>query len=112
MEWWYLVILLVLVLYQIDVVFWYEWVLFGVFGGIQGFLVFNLIVVGVLLYGYCQVVLVKFFVWVYVSLCGIVGVGIVMIYVGFVVVGCDEFLFLFFIVMLVVCFVVGVGFFM
>lgn len=109
MERWYLATLLALVLHQIDAAFWQEWALFGVPGGIQGFLAFNLIAVGALLHGYRQVVLAKPSARAYASLCGTVGAGTAMIHVGLAAAGRNEFLLPLSIATLAACLVAGVG---
>lgn len=109
MERWYLATLLALIVHQIDAAFWQEWALFGVPGGIQGFLVFNLIAVGALLHGYRQVVLAKPSARAYARLCGATGAGTAMIHVGFAAAGRDEFLLPLSIATLAACLVAGVG---
>jgi hypothetical protein len=46
-----------LVTHEIDSAFWHEWDLFGLPGGLQGFLVVNLVLVLIVLYGFKQVLL-------------------------------------------------------
>lgn len=53
----YLLNAAVLVTHEIDSAYWREWELFGIPGGIQVFLVLNLVLVGVALYGYEALVL-------------------------------------------------------
>jgi hypothetical protein len=109
MERWYLATLLALILHQIDAAFWQEWVLFGVPGGVQGFLVFNLIAIGALLHGYRQVVLAKPSARAYARLCGATGAGTAMIHAGFAAAGRDGFLLPLSIATLAACLVAGVG---
>jgi hypothetical protein len=47
----------VLITHEIDSAYWHEWELFGIPGGIQVFVVLNLVLVGVVLYGYGALVL-------------------------------------------------------
>ncbi|MEG0184201.1 MAG: DUF6713 family protein [Stenotrophomonas sp.] len=91
MERWYLATLLSLVLHQIDAAFWHEWRMFHVPGGIQGFLLFNLVAIGVLLRGYRQVVLKLPSARRYALLCGALGVATTLIHAGFAALGRDEF---------------------
>lgn len=91
MERWYLATLMSLVLHQIDAAYWHEWRMFHVPGGIQGFLLFNLLAVGVLLRGYRQVVLGEASARRYAVLCGAVGVATALIHAGFAAAGRDEF---------------------
>jgi len=55
--WLYLLNAAVLITHEIDSAYWHEWVLFGVPGGIQVFLGFNLILVAVILYGHQALIL-------------------------------------------------------
>jgi hypothetical protein len=48
----YLLNAAVLITHEIDSAFWHEWELFGIPGGIQAFLVINLVLVIVILYGH------------------------------------------------------------
>ncbi|MDV3434678.1 DUF6713 family protein [Stenotrophomonas sp. C2852] len=91
MERWYLATLLALILHQIDAAFWHEWDMFRVPGGVQGFLIFNLVAVGALLHGYRLVTLAKPSARAYSRLCGIVGVGTAAIHLAFAAAGREEF---------------------
>ncbi len=51
LEWLYLLNASVLITHEIDSAYWREWDLFGLPGGLQFFLVFNLALVVVVLYG-------------------------------------------------------------
>lgn len=53
----YLLNAAVLITHEIDSAYWHEWTLFGIPGGIQAFLVLNLLLVVVLLYGHQALVL-------------------------------------------------------
>lgn len=50
--WLYLLNAAVLITHEIDSAFWHEWELFGILGGIQVFLVLNLLLAMVILYGH------------------------------------------------------------
>lgn len=50
--WLYLLNAAVLITHEIDSAYWREWELFGIPGGIQAFLVLNLLLVMVILYGH------------------------------------------------------------
>lgn len=50
--WLYLMNAAVLITHEIDSAYWQEWELFGIPGGIQLFLVLNLLLVGLVLYGF------------------------------------------------------------
>src|SRR5512135_3499934 len=53
----YLLNAAVLITHEIDSAYWHEWELFNIPGGIQGFLVVNLLLVIVLLYGFQALVM-------------------------------------------------------
>lgn len=109
MERWYLATLLALLLHQIDAAFWREWDMFSVPGGIQGFLMFNLVAVGVLLHGFRQVLLARPAARAYAALCGAIGIGTAAIHLGFAVAGRDEFHLPLSIFVLLACLVTGAG---
>ncbi len=109
MERWYLATLLALILHQIDAAFWQEWDMFRVPGGIQGFLVFNLVAVGALLHGYRQVVLAKPSARAYAHLCGAIGAGTAVIHLAFATAGREEFHLPLSIVALAACLIAGAG---
>ncbi|HDS1674650.1 TPA: DUF6713 family protein [Stenotrophomonas maltophilia] len=109
MERWYLATLVALILHQIDAAFWHEWDMFRVPGGIQGFLVFNLVAVGALLHGYRQVALAKPSARAYARLCGIVGAGTAAIHFAFAAAGREEFHLPLSIAALAACLIAGVG---
>lgn len=109
MERWYLATLLALLLHQIDAAYWQEWQMFHVPGGIQGFLLFNLIAVGALLHGYRQVVLGHPAARGYALLCGALGVGTAAIHIGFAAAGRDEFHLPLSLAVLLACLIAGGG---
>ena len=49
--------MLCLILHQVDAAYWREWEMFHVPGGIQGFLIFNLAAIALVLAGYRHVLL-------------------------------------------------------
>ncbi|QKW56142.1 DUF6713 family protein [Stenotrophomonas sp. NA06056] len=109
MERWYLATMVSLLLHQIDAAFWQEWRMFQVPGGIQGFLVFNLLAIGVLLHGYRQVVLGLASARRYAQLCGGLGIGTALIHTGFAAAGRDEFHLPLSLLTLLACLVSGCG---
>lgn len=46
-----------LIIHQIDAAYWHEWEMFLLPGGIQGFLLFNIVALPIVLFGYRQVIL-------------------------------------------------------
>ncbi|CAH0288297.1 MULTISPECIES: DUF6713 family protein [Stenotrophomonas] len=109
MERWYLATMMSLLLHQIDAAFWQEWQMFQVPGGIQGFLLFNLLAIGVLLHGYRQVVLGLGSARRYALLCGVLGIGTALIHAGFAAAGRDEFHLPLSLLTLLACLVSGSG---
>jgi hypothetical protein len=91
MDRWYTATLLSLVVHQIDAAYWHEWDMFRVPGGIQGFLIFNAVAVGLLLHGYRQVVLRTSHATRYALLCGGIGVLTALLHAGFAASGHQEF---------------------
>lgn len=91
MDRWYTATLLSLIVHQIDAAYWHEWEMFHVPGGIQGFLLFNLLAVGLLLHGYRQVVLATPQARRYALLCGGIGVLTALLHAGFAAAGKDQF---------------------
>lgn len=91
MDRWYTATLLSLIVHQIDAAYWHEWDMFHVPGGIQGFLLFNTLAVGLLLHGYRQVVLRTPKARRYALLCGCIGVLTALLHAGFALAGHHEF---------------------
>ena len=83
--------LLCLILHQIDTVYWREWEMFYLPGGVQGFLVFNLMAIAVVLAGYRQVLLALPRARLYAGICGALGVGTCLIHAGFALAGLEQF---------------------
>ncbi|WP_373889601.1 DUF6713 family protein [Massilia sp. MB5] len=91
MDRWYFATLLALIVHQIDAAYWHEWDMFGVPGGIQGFLVFNGCAVGALLWGYRSVLLQRPSARIWSKVCGMVGLGTLAIHAAFAFTGRHEF---------------------
>lgn len=91
MDRWYTATLLSLIVHQIDAAYWREWEMFHVPGGIQGFLLFNALAVGLLLQGYRQVVLATQQARSYARLCGGIGVLTALLHAGFAAAGSEQF---------------------
>lgn len=58
--WLYLLNAAVLITHEIDAAYWHEWELFGIPGGIQTFLILNLLLVILILYGHQALALGRF----------------------------------------------------
>jgi len=83
--------MLSLILHQVDAAYWREWEMFHVPGGIQGFLVFNLAAVAVVLVGYRHVLLETRLAPRYAAVCAALGAGTFLIHAGFALAGLEQF---------------------
>lgn len=54
--WLYFANALLLMSHEIDSAYWKEWNLFGLKGGMNGFLVFNIIAIALVLYGFMEII--------------------------------------------------------
>ncbi|WP_313218084.1 DUF6713 family protein [Stenotrophomonas sp.] len=100
---------LALVLHQIDAAFWHEWDMFAVPGGIQGFLVFNLVAVGAVLWGYRSVTLGLRSARRWSMGCGALGIGTAALHTAFAVAGHPAFGLPLSMLTLLLCFALGVA---
>ena len=105
----YTATLLSLIVHQIDAAYWHEWDMFHVPGGIQGFLLFNALAVGLLLHCYRQVILGTPQARRYALLCGGIGVLTALLHAGFAAVGNQQFGLPLSIATIVACLVSGTG---
>lgn len=87
----YFATLLALILHQIDAAFWREWEMFLLPGGVQGFLVFNLLAVGIVLLGYRHVLLQTRKARGFAMICASLGVTTFAIHLGFAAFGHRAF---------------------
>jgi hypothetical protein len=87
----YLITMTALIIHQIDAAYWKEWDMFFISGGIQGFLVFNIIVVPVILWGYRHVVLSTDKTIIYSVICSMLGLLTFCIHSMFFIVGFEQF---------------------
>ncbi|PLY42813.1 hypothetical protein CSZ94_09370 [Janthinobacterium sp. ROICE36] len=83
--------MLLLILHQVDAAYWREWEMFHVPGGIQGFLVFNLAAIVLVLVGYRHVLLGTTHARRYAAVCAALGVGTCLIHAGFALAGLEQF---------------------
>ena len=83
--------MLFLILHQIDAAYWKEWEMFHLPGGVQGFLVFNLAAIAVVLAGYRHVLLATARATLYAGVCAALGVGTCLIHAGFTLAGLEQF---------------------
>ena len=87
----YLITMCLLILHQIDAAYWQEWQLFQLPGGIQGFLLFNIAVLPVLLLGYEKVVCRHPKAILYAYFCASLGLLTFAIHVIFLALGKEQF---------------------
>lgn len=87
----YFATLLLLVLHQIDAAYWHEWDMFYLPGGIQGYLLFNLMAMPVVLLGYRHVLLGTAKATVFAAICAALGVLTFVIHAGFALAGLEQF---------------------
>ncbi|OHV98147.1 membrane protein [Janthinobacterium lividum] len=83
--------MLLLILHQVDAAYWREWEMFHVPGGIQGFLVFNLAAIALVLVGYRHVLLATPRAVLYACVCAALGAGTCLIHAGFALAGLEQF---------------------
>jgi len=55
----YLITMCLLIVHQIDAAYWQEWTMFNLPGGIQVYLLFNIIIIPIILLGFKNVILKK-----------------------------------------------------
>ncbi len=99
--------MLALALHQIDAAYWQEWDMFHVPGGIQGFLVFNLLALALLFRGYRTVVLRARCAGRWAIACGALGVATCLLHAGFFWAGHEAFALPLSIATLAACLVMG-----
>jgi len=88
----YLITMTALIIHQIDAAFWHEWDMFLLPGGIQGFLLFNILIIPLVLFGHQQVILKTHKAALFATLCAGLGVVTFFIHLGFYLFGYDEFM--------------------
>ncbi|OIN44549.1 MULTISPECIES: DUF6713 family protein [Pseudomonas] len=87
----YFLTMLLLVLHQIDAAFWREWELFFLPGGVQGFLLFNALVIPVLMIGYRHVLLGTSRASFFAKICAGLGTLTFVIHAGLALAGAHQF---------------------
>ena len=87
----YLTTLCFLTFHQIDAAYWQEWDMFYLPGGIQLYLVFNIIIIPILLAGYKSVIVGSDSAYKYAYLCAGLGILTFMIHGAFLLLGHDQF---------------------
>lgn len=87
----YFATMLLLVLHQIDAAYWHEWDMFYLPGGIQGYLLFNLMAMPIVLLGYRHVVLGTAKASFFAGICTALGALTFVIHAGFALAGFEQF---------------------
>ena len=80
-----------LIFHQIDAAYWHEWELFFLPGGIQGYLVFNMLIIPFLLIGYKNVIVESGNAAKYSFLCSGLGSLTFVIHILFLIFGYEQF---------------------
>ncbi|WP_431688595.1 DUF6713 family protein [Hahella sp. NBU794] len=103
----YLTTLCLLIFHQIDAAYWKEWEMFQLPGGVQGYLIFNMLALPILLYGYRQVLLKKRNAPLFSYACAGLGMLTFLIHAGFFLTGYAQFKLPLSIVLITGCLVSG-----
>ena len=103
----YFATLLALIVHQIDAAYWHEWDLFHLPGGVQGYLLFNLLALPVLLLGYRHVVLGSPQARTYARICAALGIATFLIHAGFAAAGERSFHLPLYIAIIAACLLAG-----
>ena len=107
--WLYFLNALALMLHEIDSAYWNEWKLFNLSGGMNGFLVFNLAAIVIVLYGFMEIVkATSIGIW-FSILLGLIGIFTFGIHMYFIGKGKNEFKVPFSIAILVSTLVVSIA---
>ncbi len=103
----YLVTMSLLIFHQIDAAYWKEWEMFHLPGGVQGYLIFNIIAIPVLLNGYKHLIRQSESAKIYSYICGTLAVVTFLIHAGFAMFGSRQFDLPLSILIIVLCFLSG-----
>ncbi|AZZ91427.1 hypothetical protein EUZ85_12050 [Hahella sp. KA22] len=103
----YLTTLCLLIFHQIDAAYWKEWEMFQLPGGVQGYLIFNMLALPALLYGYRQGLLKKRNAPLFSYVCAGLGMLTFLIHAGFFLTGYAQFKLPLSIALIIACLVSG-----
>ena len=87
----YLITMCLLIIHQIDAAFWKEWEMFYLPGGVQAYLLFNIIVIPILLLGYRSIIKANQTAVKYSYLCAGLGIVTFTIHAVFLASGYEQF---------------------
>lgn len=99
----YFITMLMLVIHEIDAAYWHEWDMFMVPGGIQGFLLFNIVIIPLVFVGYKAVVTHHANAPQWGIFCGALGAITFAIHGAFLLVGFEQFTLPFSLGVIVIC---------
>ena len=103
----YLTTMSLLIFHQIDAAYWKEWEMFHLPGGVQGYLVFNIIAIPILLNGYRHLIRQSERAKIYSYICGTLGVITFLLHAAFAAFGASQFDLPLSILIIVLCFLSG-----
>jgi len=104
----YLLTLSLLIFHQIDAAYWKEWEMFYLPGGIQVFLVFNIVVIPILLVGYKNLVVRTTAARIYSYLCGGLGILTFLVHLVFLYLEAQQFHLPLSIIIIALCLAFGI----
>jgi hypothetical protein len=87
----YLLTMSLLIFHQIDAAYWKEWEMFYLPGGIQGFLLFNIVIIPIILVGYKRLITRSSHANLYSYLCAGLAILTFVIHTGFALLGSMQF---------------------
>jgi hypothetical protein len=104
----YLMTMSLLVLHQIDAAYWKEWEMFYLPGGIQVFLLFNILIIPVIFIGYKNIIIKSSTATTYSYLCGGLGIITFLIHLGFSLFGATQFHLPLSVAIIILCLIFGI----
>ena len=87
----YLITMCLLIIHQIDAAYWKEWEMFYLPGGVQAYLLFNIIVIPILLLGYRSIIKANQTAIKSSYLCAGLGIATFTIHAAFLAFGYEQF---------------------
>jgi hypothetical protein len=87
----YLMTMCLLIFHQIDAAYWKEWEMFYLPGGVQGFLLFNIVLIPIVLLGYRSVIAHEQKARHYSYFCAGLGITTFIIHLVFIILDYEQF---------------------
>jgi len=100
--------MILLIIHQIDAAYWQEWEMFLIPGGIQGFLVFNIVIIPIVLFGYKSVIVNDNRACKYSYFCAALGIFTFIAHLFFILLNYSQFTLPLSILIIVLCLISGV----